>query len=151
MIDNNASSQIDRVGGSGGGVYFGNGSNAVMKNSTVQDNTASGYRGGGICIDDSNITLNNVVIKNNAGGNYGGGISVWSSTITLTDVSLSGNSVGGVNGLGGGVFSLASVQILTTVSLIGNSASKQGAGVYSVGIDPITGSYTGGDVKVVLP
>ncbi len=150
IVSNNSTSVVSNKGGSGGGLYIGQNSNVTIKNSTIENNTSAQYRGGGLCIDNSTVTIENTDIQNNSGGNYGGGLSVWNSTLTLTDVDITSNNVTGNNGLGGGMFVFDTNQTLTNVLVSGNSASKKGNGVYSQG-SSVTGLYTGGDSKIIIP
>ena len=90
----------------------------------IQNNSSNVYRGGGICIDDSQVILNNVEITNNSAGNYGGGIAVYNSDITISNIDITGNSVDGLNGSGGGIFSINStITNGVGVNVSGNSAT----------------------------
>ena len=61
-------------------------------NTVIQNNTSTQYRGGGICIDDSDVNIDGtiaggVTIDNNTGGNYGGGIGAFNTNLELTNVT----------------------------------------------------------------
>jgi hypothetical protein len=144
IITQNTVNISNYIGGAGAGVYFGNASNAVIKNCEISDNISTQYRGGGICIDNSDITLTDTEIHDNSGGNYGGGISVWNSDITMQDVSIYNNDVAGNNSSGGGIFILNSNQNCNNVAVFNNTASITGIGVYSYA-SPIVGTYSGTD------
>jgi len=131
IIENNSVASNGNDGGSGAGIYIGNNSNVAIEgpNTIIRNNTTSVYRGGGICIDNSIVTIdgtaaNGVDILNNSGGNYGGGIAVFQSTLNLIDANINNNAANGLNGNGGGVFHLGSgVPSQTNVDISGNSAS----------------------------
>lgn len=128
-------------GGSGAAIYIGNVSNVTIggTKTVISGNNSDTYRGGGICIDDSNVTISGgalageeVLIDSNSAGNYGGGIAVYNSTLDLTEVIISNNSVTGSNGRGGGIYEHNStVNIISGVSVSGNSASTAGNDTYS--------------------
>ncbi len=136
IIDGNSLAVNNNHGGSGAGIYIGNNSNVTIQGSSVtfqiKNNTSPTYRGGGICIDDSQLTLNNVSITNNYAGNYGGGIAAYNSTIDLTNTSINNNTVDGKNGSGGGAFWVnCTVNTHGGVSISGNSASVSGNNQYT--------------------
>jgi predicted outer membrane repeat protein len=137
-------------GGSGAGIYIGGNSNVKLSTSEISNNTNNLYRGGGICIDNSSLTMTDVVIKNNTAGNYGGGIAAWNSTLTMNNVSINNNTASGINGTGGGVFVLNTVHNLTSASVSGNTATIKGNGVYSVKCSGASG-YFGVDQKIIFP
>ncbi|MBN2758394.1 MAG: right-handed parallel beta-helix repeat-containing protein [Bacteroidales bacterium] len=138
-IENNILFVNNNHGGSGAGIYIGNNSNVTIEgpNTLIQNNTSTIYRGGGICIDNSNVTIDGIVangvrIENNNGGNYGGGISVFESILNLTDVRISNNNVDGSNGNGGGVYSIGSTLNQNPITNIsGNSATLGNNDLYS--------------------
>ena len=131
VIDGNSLQVNNNNGGSGGGMYVGSNSNVTLEGIdttfVIKNNHSSVYRGGGICLDDSQITLKNARIENNYAGNYGGGIAAFNSTVDLTNVRITGNSVDGKNGYGGGIYSHNStVNKHSGVNINGNSASRSG-------------------------
>ncbi len=130
IVSNNSLAVNNNHGGSGSGIYIGNVSTPVLRDITIEDNISNIYRGGGLCIDDSNVTLENSTIQNNSAGNYGGGIAIYNSTVNLTNITISNNTVGGSNGRGGGAYYHNSVVNETNVTKAGNSASTAGNDEY---------------------
>jgi hypothetical protein len=133
IVENNTVATNNNHGGSGAGIYIGRNSNVTIEgpNTIIRNNTTSVYRGGGICIDNSTVTIdgtgaNGVRILNNEGGNYGGGIAVFLSTLNLVDVSINSNNAGGSNGDGGGVFRLGSSVTYNPgdVDISGNASAR---------------------------
>lgn len=130
IVENNTLIINGNHGGSGAGIYIGQGSVVTITNSVIQNNTSETYRGGGLCIDDSDVTLNNVDILNNYAGDYGGGISLYNTTLDVTNVDVENNSVDGENGRGGGIYDHNS-NITGGVGYSGNSASVSGNNIYT--------------------
>ena len=127
IAENNYLIVNNNHGGSGGAFYIGQSSIVVMDNIIIQNNATVTYRGGGICIDDSDVTVKNSDIQNNTAGNYGGGIAVYNSTLDLQNVNVTGNTVDGLNGRGGGIYSHNSIVTKDgPTSVTGNSASVSG-------------------------
>jgi len=132
IITGNVAKQVGAYGGSGGGVYCGNGAAPVLTFVTIITNTAEVYRGGGMCLDNSNPTLNNVNITNNSGGNYGGGMACFGgSTPVFNTVTVSGNSASGENGEGGGIYWHAKTAV-GGVAPSGNTATRSGANTFVI-------------------
>lgn len=138
-VKNNSLAVNNNHGGSGAGIYIGNVSTVVIEgpNTEISGNTVETYRGGGICVDDSDLTIdgtvaNGVLIDSNSAGNYGGGIGVYNSVLNLTRTSITGNTASGNNGRGGGIYDHTStVSKNAGVSVSGNSASTAGAEEFS--------------------
>ena len=106
VIKSNKVSKYGPIGGNGGGMYIGNGANVTLNSTSITGNTSELYRGAGICIERSTLTLNaGTSITGNGGCNYGGGIFAWSSTIT-NNITISGNSNSGPNSYGSDIFAL---------------------------------------------
>ncbi|MCA1624130.1 MAG: hypothetical protein LC778_10085 [Acidobacteria bacterium] len=107
-------------GSSGGGVYFGGGTNRITNstfsantafncggfvnasgtltvvNSTISGNTATGGNGGGFCSQLSTTTLRNVTITNNTANLGGGGINIdFNSTLNFGNTIVAGNIASG--------------------------------------------------------
>jgi len=112
IIDGNSLNVNNNHGGSGAGIYISNNSNVIIQGNSivfqVTNNSSNVYRGGGICIDNSQVDIQNADISGNYAGNYGGGIAAYQSTVDLTNVKINNNSVDGKNGYGGGLFLLRS-------------------------------------------
>jgi hypothetical protein len=121
-------------GGSGAGIYIGDNSDVKIEgNDTtflIKNNIAKTYRGGGICIDNSQLSISHTKFENNYAGNYGGGISAYSSTVDLSYVKFISNKVDGRNGYGGGMFSINSTINKSHVTNSGNTASRAGNNQY---------------------
>ena len=111
IVENNNLQVNSNHGGSGAGIYIGNNSTVVIEgpNTQIRNNSSVTYRGGGICIDDSDVTIDATVndgvkIQNNTSGNYGAGIGAYNSTLKLKDLLISGNSLNGDNARGIGIY-----------------------------------------------
>jgi len=104
-------------------------SNVVrLENSTIRNNTTSGY-GGGVFIDQSSdVTIFNSLISNNT-AYAGGGISILDSSRTVIESStITGNSTTGNNGSGGGIrFGLSSGSNPQTLNVIDSTISNNAA------------------------
>ena len=129
IISGNTLNVNNNHGGCGAAIYIANNSTVIIRGTmtvfTITNNNAITYRGGGICIDDSDVTINATNITNNQAGNYGGGIAVYNSVLNISNINITGNSVGGLNGSGGGIFSINStINNGAGVNVSGNSASK---------------------------
>ncbi len=111
IIENNTLAVNNNHGGSGAGIYIGNNSTMTIEgpNTIIQNNNSTTYRGGGICSDDSDLTItgtapNGVKILSNAAGNYGAGISITNTNLVLTNVQVTGNALSGVNARGADLY-----------------------------------------------
>jgi len=138
IVENNSVAQDGENGGSGGGIYIGNGANVQFNNVTVRNNTSDRYQGGGITIENSNVVFNTVTIQDNTTGNYGGGISARNANLDFTDVTITGNSAPGVNGMGGGMFLINCTINFDNVTSNSNTANKMGNGVCTFSTSVIT-------------
>ncbi|HEV3437152.1 MAG TPA: choice-of-anchor Q domain-containing protein, partial [Gemmata sp.] len=142
--------------------------NVIMQNLTIQGGNAqnggvlggSDALGGGLLIDDANVTLTNDVVQNNqaqgalgaagkagaigaiggAGGNgdnaTGGGIYLASGTLSLFNDTISGNAarggVGGAGGVGGGQGTKSAAGVTAGQGGSGGQGgSAAGGGVYA--------------------
>ena len=130
IVENNTLGTNNNIGSSGAGIYIARSTNVRIEGPIViiRNNTSSVYRGGGICIDNSTVTIDGLTgtinINNNSGGNYGGGIAAFLSTITLRNIDIDNNDAVGANGDGGGIFHLGSgVPSLTNINFNGNIAT----------------------------
>lgn len=117
------------VGASGAGIYLTNGSNILLRNSTISNNNSATYRGGGVVIDNSNPVFDQVVINNNSAGNYGGGLSARNAFLTLNNVTITNNNANGTNGIGGGMYLINSTHTITGLTINGNSSTLPGNNV----------------------
>ncbi len=135
IIKNNTLQFNNNHGGNGAGIYIGAGSDVKITGDVstclIDNNISKVYRAGGICVDDSHLTLDNVDITNNYAGNYGGGLAAYNSIIDMSNCKISGNKVDGKNGSGGGIFSLNStINDNGGNTINSNSASVSGNNQY---------------------
>ncbi len=118
------------AGSSGGGIYFNNSPNAVVRFTSLKDNTANLFLGGGIYIRNGNNTLlfNNDVINNDS-GTGGGGIFIDSSdNTTILSNQIYSNTT---NTTGAGIFLAGSDDISANYNLVQwNTAATQGGGIH---------------------
>jgi hypothetical protein len=98
---------------------------------------ASPTRGGGVFSDQNNaqITLNNLDIHNNTASEYGGGVYIEDADLTIDSCSISSNTT--LYG-GGGVFSIGGLLVITNSTIDSNSANSSpgtgsGGGIYNWG------------------
>ena len=91
LILNSAQGSTD-----GGGVY--NLGTMIVTNSTIHNNSATGF-GGGVFNAGGTLTLNNVTITENAAGgsNDGGGIATSGGTVNISNTILANNIASGPN------------------------------------------------------
>jgi len=124
----------------GGGIYLGNGSEAIIHNCVFQSNRLepAGY-GGGIFCKHSSPTITNCYFLNNSAvgdGRHGGGICCFGSqdghsNPVVTNCIFSGNSAGH---RGGGLYAYWSSPTFINCTVIGNQA-LEGGGVGSFSRD----------------
>ncbi len=118
--------------GRAGGIYCGNGSDAVIMNCTFTDNAAvRGYGGAISCWYDSSPTIVNCVMTGNAAigeGHHGGGIYCHDhSNAIISNCFISGNTA---DHRGGGISAYWSSPVITNCTIVGNS-SLEGGGISS--------------------
>ena len=108
----------------GGGIN--NNGNLTLVNSTVSDNTSSGFGGGAIySVSSLNIT-GSTISGNTANGNGNGGGIAGIGTINITNSTISGNS----GAYGGGIITFNNTALTITSSTISNNSSQNfGGGV----------------------
>lgn len=133
IMNNTANaSPVANEGGSGGGIYIGNGGNPIIRDTKIASNTAVTYRGGAIAMDQSTVNLENVDISSNIGGDYGGGIAAFNSTLNISlNTTITGNTITGNNGLGGGLYLNKSTLNYQNTTITGNTATNSGQGIYA--------------------
>ncbi len=121
--------------GSGGGLAAG-GSNAdgfTVRDSVVDDNTATAGAGGGLFLHGGGglMTVERTTVSNNDSPTTGGGIHIEGTGsaggFTLTDSTLSGNRAA----RGGGLFVRSSAGAITVLNttISGNAAGESGGGL----------------------
>jgi hypothetical protein len=106
----------------------------------------NGYenRGGGICCETSNPTINNCLITDNdgSGANPGGaGIYCYLSNPRISNCTISKNSVSG-SGDGGGMFNFRSNPTFVNCMFLANSAGDQGGGMWNWYSNPMMRNCT---------
>jgi predicted outer membrane repeat protein len=102
-----------------------NGANVRLANLTLTGGSTGS--GGGINVDDSELSLVNVTVSGNSAGSTGGGLYVDDSQVFLTRSTVSGNS-SGVHG--GGIYNDGEVSLANS-SIRDNSAGSSGGGIYN--------------------
>lgn len=159
-----------RNGAASNGAGLRNFGTLTLKDSVVENNTASGEFdsvGGGIAnAEGANLTLDHVIVRNNSSEIHGGGLYSTDSTATIVDSTFENNSTemdgGGIsifNGsfdmiggsirnnsaeLDGGGLSLESAVVsLTEVSIEGNTANGEGGGINAIGAGAELRIFTG--------
>jgi hypothetical protein len=99
---------------------------------TVEATVIFTYTGGGICNDDSRVTLSNLTIRGNK-ADYGGGVSTVNSYQTLTNIVLM-NNLAVLQGGGmynSGRYNARSNSTLINTTLSGNKAESLGGGIFN--------------------
>ncbi|MFF3911101.1 hypothetical protein ACFYZJ_35315 [Streptomyces sp. NPDC001848] len=129
-----------------GGAIDHDSGDAVYRNTTLKDNTASDY-GGGIDIDGGTVQfINGKILNNTNTDSYGGGIYN-GATLTLIRTEVSGNVVGGSTGEGGGIYESGGTLVVRDSKINRNSANgpgtSQAGGIYNT-----TGAVTLDDSEV---
>lgn len=117
------------VGSSGAGIFLTNGANIELNNSTISNNTAIGYRGGGVSIDNSSPIFDQVTITNNDAGNYGGGLTARNATLNFSNVTITNNTANGLMGRGGGMYLINCTHTIIGLTINGNSSTLPGNNV----------------------
>ena len=108
----------------GGGIN--NDGNLTLVNSTVSDNTSSGFGGGAIYSASSLNITGSTISGNTANGNGNGGGIAGIGTINITNSTISGNS----GAYGGGIITFTNAVMRITSSTISNNSSQNfGGGV----------------------
>ncbi|MDH7602893.1 MAG: choice-of-anchor Q domain-containing protein [Armatimonadota bacterium] len=116
---------------SGGGIYFGGTSAAVVSNNTISGNSALSGSGGGICCSGASPLISNNTVMGNSGPK-GGGISCLGSSAVICNNVICANNASSV---GGGIYCLVSDYSYAAPSILnntlaGNKASSNGGGLY---------------------
>ena len=103
----------------GAGIYCKDSSNISLVNVVISDNEYT-FRGGGIAIVNSSITMRESQIVNNI-ARYGGGVFLENSTIKIDSTKIN-NNVARSNGRGGGIWASASNITMKNSDINYNSA-----------------------------
>ena len=140
--------------GFGGGLYAQGGTEhydssgtVTLTNSSVVNNTATHYSGGGIEAADATLYVVNSTIAHNTASSGGGGISAGPfGAIHLTNSTVTDNVAGGS---GGGIS--AATSFLTATTLAYNRAGSGGGGLTVTGYGARTRRSTGRSSRVTPP
>lgn len=125
----------------GGGIRVRNSTTAIITNCSISNNevnnmnSSSVANGGGIHLDNGNLTLNNCTIDRNTASKYGGGIYAIAGKITATDCHIDFNQSydSGMNyeGHGGGVYMYGGTFKMYGGSINENASNiEYGGGIY---------------------
>jgi hypothetical protein len=141
-LDGSAVSNNNSINAVGGGLFLGENSVSVIRNSTIAGNQANGpgRGGGGIFVDvAASLTLTNSTVAANQalggdpiiGDSAGGGILVWTNaTLVARNSTISGNDAP----FGGGIYVDTGGSVtLEDSTLSGNSAGSAGGGIWMRG------------------
>ena len=116
---------------SGGGIHGNSASMITVIRSTIADNTAIDFRGGGIYTEGI-LVVNHSTISNNMGRN-GGGIDTCDGDLTVESSTLSGNTAtltgGGINWVNLDNDENSEL-VIRHSTIVNNSAGEYGGGVY---------------------
>jgi hypothetical protein len=110
----------------GGGLYSGNGSSPLVKESMINNNSAQ--YGGGLFNDNSTPVIKHVFITGNTASHQGGGmLNQNQANAVLSHVNLSGNSAV----LGGGMLNDKSAPVVSH-SILSDNEAKNGGGLVNM-------------------
>lgn len=116
--------------GSGGGIGISTGSESLIENVIIRDNTA--FMGGGLFIYYSSPTIRNLTIENNHAVDAGGGVAMQKSTPIFEQVVINNNTA--VSYAGGIWIYDKSEVVLNRVTIYGNSCTTyNGGGIWTLG------------------
>ncbi len=130
----------DVESGRGGGLYLDQ-SDVTVRNVIFEENYAIG--GGGLFSEGGQLLITSVAFSQNTASYNGGGMHTFAGTsATLTEVTFTGNTTlaANPNGNGGGMVNYSSTSRLVNVAFIDNTASHWGGGMsnYSGGTAELT-------------
>ncbi len=122
--------------GSGGGVDAEQGGDQVtIENSDISGNSASA--GGGVYVEDGQLTIEN----SNISGNAGSGVESPDDFVNIANSNISGNS-------GGGVSSGAQTPFGGVVTIANSNISHNSGGGVSIGEGTVTDSHISGNTGI---
>lgn len=128
--------------------------NCIIRTNEVNNGTnLSVANGGGIHLDEGNLTLNNCTINNNTASKYGGGIYAIKGTITTKDCEINYNQSYDSNmnfeGRGGGVYMHSGTFKMEGGSIRSNASNMaNGGGIYLNGATFEIKSSDDKDIKI---
>jgi beta-glucanase (GH16 family) len=115
----------------GGGIYNGDGSRLVLRDSAVRGNTTQLVDGGGVyAFFNAQVTIERSTISGNVAGNVGGGIRSLGQ-VTLLNSTLSGNTASAW--YGGAVFHTDGTLSLVNTTVTANASNPGGPAAIFVG------------------
>ena len=115
----------------GGGVYSGDGSTLVLRDTVVRDNLTQLVDGGGVyAFFNAQVTIERSTISGNVAGNVGGGIRSLGQ-VTVVNSTLSGNTA--TAWFGGAVFHTDGAMSLVNATVTGNVSNPSGPAALFVG------------------
>lgn len=143
------------TGDSGGGIYNAGSAQARVIRSTISNNTAGHYYGGGIH-NSSAMTVIGSIIDNNVATGNGGGINN-NGTLTVLASTIAGNTAGCADGRGGGIENSAGHLTLVASTISGNQGCYRGGAIENTVMSTLlmvnstisgnNGSTTGGGIE----
>ena len=102
------------------------GSNPIIENLTITNNSAT-YAGGGVYFNDSSPNCENLIVSDNSATNYGGGFYINNdSNPNIENVVTSNN----FSENGGGICCRSDSSPNFTNAIVNNNSSEQGGGIY---------------------
>ena len=136
------------LGSDGGGIftgeyYAGVSDPLTISNSTISDNTCTGF-GAGVHHRYSDVTLDNVVFTGNQAAGSGGGIYIFQPTIVTVTNSTFYNNLSDWNG--GGIGMPDGELNVTNSTFAVNAADDFGGGIWHQGISSISSTTFYGNV-----
>ena len=111
----------------GGVTHSGNSGNAslLIQDSSIDANTATRGRAGGIGVESSKLTIRNSSVS----GNNGAGIFIVDDEFNLNNVNISNNSSISTNTSGNGLISVRSVGSISNSIIENNASVTRGGGI----------------------
>jgi len=131
VSDNRVGALTNEFWKGGGGIYNGENSRLVLRDSTVRANTTQITDGGGVyAFFNTLVTIERSTIEGNTAGNVGGGLRSLGN-VTLTNSTLSGNQ--SLAWYGGAIFHTDGVLQLVHSTVAHNTAPDFGSAAIFVG------------------
>jgi len=125
---NNNTANMDGSGGNGFGGGVKSWQSGGIFNEVVISHNEALSKGGGLYLDDSNLSLINMIINGNSTANDGGGIYLTDNLISvITNVEIASNTAGS----GGGLYSNNARITIDNCVILSNEATDLGGGICS--------------------